>query len=408
MPRRRVLRYALLAMAGIVVTAVGMVAWVHGPDPDPWRWFPGSAPAEGGNLVITRGGRYSGHWHSDDPDRAAVTVRTTQPVELVDCRLTGRGMLVSAPVAGADLTVRGCTAEADNPRRAGRAPGRFVKAYRPASLVLEHNRLAGTAGIYVNGDAVPGTRVVVQFNDAVDIDGRHSDGHGGWRGEADLVQFVQLDKVRDCVGCRIAWNRVTNLPGRSRVEDNINLYLSSGTPESPIVVADNLIDGAWAADPVSQGYSGGGIIVDGSKGDPAPVSAHVVIQGNTVVATSNHGIAIAGGRAVQVLGNRVVSSGTLADGRVVAAANVGVYVWDVYRGGPRREFGGHQVSGNAVGWVNAKGARNDGWFPDCPGTACSGNGALDGPITPVLERDEVARWEARARTANLTIGPVAR
>jgi hypothetical protein len=407
MTRRRTFLLLVLALAGTASFAAMLVA--DGPSASGWRWswpWESAAAGSGGTrLVITRGGRYSGQWASEDADQAAVTVRTTEPVELADCRVSGRGVLISAPVSGSQVTVRRCTAVGLDPLVAGRAPGRFVKAYRPKSLRLEHNRLSGTAGIYVNGDAVPGTQVVVRYNDAVEIDGRRSDGRGDRRADAELVQFVQFDKVRACVGCEIAWNRVVNTPGRSRVEDNISLYLSSGTRDSPLRVTDNLIDGAWAAEPISQPYAGGGIIVDGSKGDEAPVSAHVLVRGNTVIATSNHGIAVAGGREVSVEGNRLVSSGSLPDGRRVAGANVGVYVWDVYRGGPRREFGGHRVTDNDIGWTNAKGLRNDGWYPDCAASACDANRALDGPITHALERLEATRWEARARAAGVTIGP---
>jgi hypothetical protein len=411
MPRRSLVRLAVAGLAGFLLVAA--IAYVALSEPasaggGSWRAWAGSAPAQRGALVVTRGGRYTGTWTSDDVDVAAVTVRTTEPVELADCRITGRGVLVSAPLSGSDVTIRHCTASAIEPGVAGRSPGRFVKAYRPRSLRVEHNRLDGTAGVYVNGDAIPGTRVVVRFNEAVNIDGRRSDGQGGWQREVDLVQFVQFDKVRACTGCEIAWNRVTNAPGSSRVEDNINLYLSSGTPGSPIRVTDNLIDGAWPADPVSPEYSGGGIIVDGSRGDDAPVSAHVVVSGNTVVATTNYGIAVAAGRDVRVEGNRVVSSGLLPDGREVPAANVGAYVWDVYRGGPRREFDGHRVTDNDLGWINAKRVRNDHWFPDCAAPACEGNRHLDGAITPDVERREVARWEERAAAAGVAVGPASR
>ena len=62
--------------------------------------------------------------------------------------------------------------------------------------------------------------------------------------------IAQLDKVRHLAGVEIAWNEVINEPGNSAVEDNISIYLSSGTPQSPIRIHDNFIRGAF---PISAG-----------------------------------------------------------------------------------------------------------------------------------------------------------
>ena len=70
-----------------------------------------------------------------------------------------------------------------------------------------------------------------------------------------LVQFVQLDEVQNVPGIEIAPNQVIDKPGKSRVEDNINIYLSGGTAASPILIHDNYIQGAYTINPAQGSYS---------------------------------------------------------------------------------------------------------------------------------------------------------
>src|SRR5438552_2096729 len=80
------------------------------------------------------------------------------------------------------------------------------------------------------GDGTKRRGVRGERNRYRNIDGRKSDGKGGYlTGAHELVQFVQFDKVRHIPGVEIAWNEVVNEPGQSAVEDNISIYLSSGT-----------------------------------------------------------------------------------------------------------------------------------------------------------------------------------
>src|SRR5207248_1740713 len=152
-------------------------------------------------------------------------------------------------------------------------------------------------------------------NTAKNIDGRKSNGAGGWldynertpkAGGAtqlgyDDRQFLQLDQVHAVAGIDISFNNVTNEPGKSRVEDNISIYKSSGTKASPILIHDNNINGAYTIKPwqasyadstytYDWSYSGGGIMLGDGKGslpisDPGCVKAYY----NTVTNTSNYG-----------------------------------------------------------------------------------------------------------------------
>jgi hypothetical protein len=380
-------------------------------------------------LVITAGGTYTGDYVSNDPDVAAVTVRTAQPVVLDRCTLRGRGTLIAVLAEHADVTVRDCRGTGSNPGVAGRAPGRFLSAEPFDSVVVDHCQLTHTAGIYLLGGPATGARVRITCNRAINIDGRRSDGRGGWlafndrKSKADghveqgyaVVQFLQLDKVRRAAGAEVAWNEVLNDPGQSRVEDNLNLYDSGGTATDPLRVHDNFVRGACTVDPARAeqladadwtydwSYSGGGLLLgDGPARSADTATAFVRATGNVVVATGNYGIAIAAGHDVTFDGNRIVSCGRLPDGRPVASQNVGAYVWDQGHGKGRGSFYGNGGTGNVIGWVKGTG-RNDSWTPDA--AAWAGTIHLPDPVTAADESAEHERWLAAAKRVGVTIGP---
>lgn len=402
-PRRTVSLWwaAALALGGAWLAAP---ATAQGQIPAGQDVFSNVRPA--GPLVIRRGGTYSGHWESTDADEAAVTVDTTEPVVIRQCRLAGRGHLIHVPKVGANVTITDCRATGLAPRRKGTPPGRFVNAVGPDRLIVENNELTSTAGIYVDGLGAASTTVSIQRNRARNIEGRLSDGNGGFSSASVPVQFVQLNNLRAAPDVRIAWNEVVNEPGRSRVEDVISIHSSSGLELRPIRIAHNFILGASPARPDIDAFSGGGIIVDGISHGPSKPTGHVAITDNQVLATLNHGIAVAAGVGVTVSGNTLISTGLLSDGRTARSANIGLYVWDVYgersRGMPLRN---HRVSGNRVAWWNQHGVRNDAWFPDCQFSTCEGNESLQIERHNDAYRVEQAAWKAKLASSAVTLGP---
>ena len=385
--------------------------------------------AAAGPLVITRGGTYTGTWSSDDPATPAVAVRTAEPVVLDHADLRSRGPLIAVLTPHADVTVRDCRGVGLNPNVAGQPPGRFLSAESFDRITIEHCDLSHTAGIYLltNADPTRTGAVRIVANHATDIDGRRSDGHNGWlpfnarRSRRDgrrelgyaVVQFVQLDKVR-APGMEIAWNAVTNAPGDSRVEDNVNVYQSGGTATSPLLVRNNLIDGAYPIDPAvadrqdadwtyDNSYSGGGLLLgDGPGPTPAAASSFIVATGNDVVGTVNYGIAIAAGHDINFDHNLIVSAGQLPDGRRIPAQNVGAYIWNANHGKRTDSFFNDGGSDNTIGWTSAKGGRNDSWMPDAAYWTAAV--PLPGPITPADEATTRTVWHARATAAGITVG----
>jgi hypothetical protein len=360
-------------------------------------------------LIITRGGTYTGNWQSKDADVPAVRVATKEPVTIVRSILEGRSELLVSGVPGADVTIRDSKGRALYPGGSGRSPGRFVSAESVANLVVANNELEGTAGIYVlgwEGDAAAGQSLKIVGNRVRNIDGRRTDGAGGFSQTSfDLDQFLQLDKVSGVPGMKIAWNEVINKPGESRVEDNINIYLSGGTPASPLLIHDNYIQGAYPTRPARDSYSGGGILLgDGRpKSSRERSSAWVHAYNNQVIGTTNHGIAIAAGHDIAFHDNRVVSSGRLPDGELLAGQNVGLYIWNLYR---LSDFTNNVATDNVVGWYQpADRHRNDWWLPDC--SRCGNNRPLKGgsAITLEDEASELTAWRYKVADAGVPIGP---
>jgi hypothetical protein len=368
----------------------------------------------GGPLVITRGGTYSGNWESLDPSIPAVRIRTSEPVVIENSLIRGRGTLIQG--FHTRLTVRNTRGTSLNPELAGRSPGRFANLEEVYDVHLENNLLEGTGGIYIRqylGNAAQGETITVLRNMVKNIDGRQSNGNGGYSDKAfNWAQFVQFNDVTRIAGAEIAWNQVVNEPGKSRVEDNINMYVSSGAPNSPIKIHDNYIQGAYNAAPATDAkFSGGGILIgDGKVSDPTK-SGYAHVYRNQVVSTTNYGIAIAGGIGSLLENNRVLSSGRLPDGSPVPAQNVGMYLWDPHGGSALSPstFGNNIVRYNTIGWTRVRGSVVDGnpyWWPakGLNGSTTISTTVLGTSVTLETERQEFQRWQDKLAQAGVRIG----
>lgn len=347
-----------------------------------------------GPIVITRGGTYTGSIDAGTMDRPVIEIRTTESVVIKDAFLRGRGDLIRVPRGVyADLTIQNVVGEVVPQTAAGRFAGRFLYADSYARVVVEDSTLLGTSGIYLHASS-SGATVRIVRNRALNIDGRLSDGAGGYAGVY-FVQFVQFNRGSNLRDSEVAWNEVVNEPYRSRVEDVISLYQTSGRPGDPVRIHNNFIRGAYPADPARDTYSGGGIMLGDEGG------SYLHAYENHVVSTSNYGIAIAGGSHNRIDDNRVVSCGVLPDGSRIAAQNVGIYVWNVNGSGGFTANGG---SGNLAGWAHPTSGRNDMWVPDA--STWDDNRPLQPPgaVSCDLETLEYERWLDKVRSNGFSIG----
>ncbi|UQN09691.1 NPCBM/NEW2 domain-containing protein [Deinococcus sp. QL22] len=377
---------------------------------------PPAAPTEitySGPIVITKGGTYSGNWENT-LHKPAVLIQTSEPVIIENSNIRSRGNLISG--FANRLTVRNTRGYALNPNVAGKAAGRAVNAEEFLNLRVENSYFEGSTGIYARafrGNAAAGDTIKILRNRFKNTDGRLSDGAGGYNGSYDVVAAILFNNVKRLPNVEIAWNEIINEPGKSRTEDNMNFYLSSGTPSSPFLIHNNYIQGAYGMSPTTEAtYAGGGIILgDGLVTDPLD-TGYARVYNNQIVSTTNYGIAIAGGVDNQMYNNRVLSSGRLADGQRIPAANVGLYVWDPTGAGQLSPatFANNRMENNVVGWtkVAADGSTNNNpmWFPHCSlnGTLCAGNQNL-GIITLDMEKQEYQGWLSKISANNVKVGP---
>ena len=157
------------------------------------------------------------------------------------------------------------------------------------------------------------------------------------RGPIPRGQFIQFDKVTGANN-RISCNSGRNEQGRGTPEDAISLYKSSGTAQSPLVVADNLIVGGGPS------VSGGGIMLGDDGG------AYEVAERNVLVDPGQYGIGVASGNNMTVRDNSIY-------GRKQDFTNVGIYVWNQYPHACRSI----SVQNNQVKYTSKTGRPNPFW-----------------------------------------------
>jgi len=382
-----------------------------------WLWLAGIGSAYGlvsctthhlggeAALVITRGGTYKGTYNSASSGVACVRVATTEPVVLDGCTLTGPGNLIEAG-EGASLTVRNCQGQGLAPTADKQAPGRFIDVYRPSRLVIEHNIFTQTSGIVVNRWASPGSAdqtLTVRYNQARNIDGRWRDASGDTH-----CSFLILNTVQHLSGVDISYNEVLNTPDKSLVEDNINLYNSSGTAKSPIHVHDNFVRGAYPYPATATGFTGTGLTSDGDAKTADEAAAFIEADHNQFVSTGNAAMNLAAGHDIYYHHNRAVTSGTLPDGQRFMAGHAGLGVFNFYKQ-PATVFFHNRVEDNTVGYVKWGGKdpapdRQDLSSDACE--PCTGTVHLPNPITPATEAQEWQSWQRKLHQRHVVVGPL--
>lgn len=150
-------------------------------------------------------------------------------------------------------------------------------------------------------------------------------------------QMVQFGRVYGG-GNRISYNAGENIPGQSFPEDEISLYMSSGTAEEPILVIGNLIRGGGPS------TSGGGIMT-GDKG-----GSYILVADNILVDPGQYGITIASGTHITIRNNKIF-------GRQQPFSNVGLSAWNQYPS----DCSSNTIRDNEVNFTNKNGKLNCFW-----------------------------------------------
>ncbi|WP_250429088.1 PA14 domain-containing protein [Pontibacter ruber] len=353
-----------------------------------------------GPLVITKGGTYTGNWESRDSEVPAVDVRTSEPVVIVNSNIRGAGYLIKSWGYEANITVRhtngyGLTPTSWNSYMKSR---RFLTVDVFKNVVVENCYMEGTAGISVaesyRGNGTTSETIKIRYNKAKNIDGRV-------QGGKDLVQFVQFNFKGAIRHVEVAWNQIINEPGNSAVEDNINIYNTRGTSDSPIKIHNNYIQGAFPVPATSSTYSGGGIITDGD-GDINVCPAYVEAFENHLVGLGNYSMGMAGGNNLRYHHNRAVNAATFPDGSKYAMYTSGYWSNDYYK---QNTTFANSIDNNVMGIVawGWDDNRNDISVQEF--ASFTSNTALPNPITRQHEADEFTRWNQKLQQNGIVLGP---
>jgi len=401
--------------AGIILLGIGLISCAPNIYSSDLSLTNSSGVTYDGPLVITKGGTYSGNWESQNPNVPAIRVQTSDPVIIENSNIRGRGDLISG--FANRLTVRNVNGYGLNPNIVGQTVGKFVNAEEFINIRIENSYAENTIGVYFRsykGNPSNGDTITILKNKFKNINGLPSSGNNGYSldyflGKAHMIMFNDVKRIPNA---EIAWNEVINEPGKSLVEENINIYTSGGTPSSPIKIHDNYIQGGYSAQPTTKGdYAGGGIILgDGALYAP-DVAGYTDVYNNQIVSTTNQGIAISGGVENHIHDNRIISSGLLQDGGRIMAQNVGIYMWNsgATSSNQRAKFSNNSMENNYVSWVKVNEAGiaipYPWWLPDCGANnnTCANNVSNDNP-TLDSEKREYTAWLEKLKAQNITIG----
>ena len=378
-----------------------------------------------GPIVITQGGTYSGNWQSTNSSVPAVHIYTTDPVTITNSRLKGPGDLILSDDSGASVTVEQSCLVGTNPNAAGVGKGSPIHIYQAASVLVQNCDFesGGYYGIWVQeytGNYTLNQTITILNNRIHNVDGRLSDGNGGWletvasQQAAEIAHGIILDNVLGVPGIQIGWNQIITEPYNGGVGDSINIYNGSGTAANPVQIHDNYIQGGYDSVPTNQNnlpYGGSAFTTDGTyTTDPSQATAYLDIHDMQAVNVSGQGIEIAVGHDLEEYSNRVISSGELPDGTNISTTfSTGMPYWNYYND-PPGVFGNNSVHDNLSGLrrqQNGGWLRSDYWFQSPPTLAYNNlDFSPDDPSDPTLadEANEVLIWNQKLITNGITLG----
>jgi hypothetical protein len=412
-------------------------------------------------LVINQGGTYSGSWEGElggypadnNFRKPAVSINTTEPVILENCYIRSSYGMIQGQ--GLNLTIRNCRGYGLDPGVAGQDKGFFLSSGSVGSLTAEHNYIEGTAwGFQLwTSKARSSTTgpIIVRYNKIKNLDGLASDGAGGRittaNPNANSNSFFRATNHDLVFGADIGWNEVINEPYKSATNDVLDLQSTPGTATSPVDIHDNYFHGHYApvpskgngatpgqclpSNPTCYGkYIAGVITIDGGPADTAATATSFLkIRNNQLVNTWGH-IMLGSGHDNEAYGNRVVSTGQLADGTWFSPStyfDTGISSWDAYDTGAG-VFYNNPIHDNVVGRVSEWTDANDPGIyvappgqgtaylyvvnnsvPGCSGATaalCTNNIVLPMPITSATEANEGAMWQQKVASNKVVLGPV--
>jgi len=168
--------------------------------------------------------------------------------------------------------------------------GRFLDVEGFSNIVVENNYLQNTSGIYLykyQGNHTASNTVKVRYNVCLNVDGRVSNGKGGWRHgppNPDYYrQFFQINGVRNVVGAEVAWNQIVNIRGQSRVKRTSTSTTRWGPKAAPSRSTTTTSRARMPPTLGSEDVHRGGVMTSDNG------SSYIHVYSNQIVATGTSG-----------------------------------------------------------------------------------------------------------------------
>ena len=354
-------------------------------------------------IIITKGGTYTGNWESRDAEVSAVEIKTSEPVVILNSNIRGAGRLIRSQGYAADITVRNTNGYGITP-----APWKEYQKTRNflvvdvfRNIVVENCYIENAAGINLGvsyeGNGTPEQTIKIRYNKVKNIDGRV---HGGWA----IANFVGFNFRNPVPHVEIAWNQVINEPDNSVVEDNINIYNTRGSPESPIRIHNNYIQGAFPLPSSETTYSGGGIISDSPETDSTQSTAYLRVYENQLVGLGGYCIGIAGGNHIEVYENRMMVAARHANDSLYAFWTSGIWAKDYYETESTYANSFHHNTLAVVGQTGTW--RNDIVDDSAIAAKTYDNTLVARGVTKAMEKQEFERWKKKLKLHYIMLGPL--
>jgi hypothetical protein len=379
-------------------------------------WF--AIRVNGAPVVITEGGYYSGVYTSDDPGTPAVSVATREKVVILNATIASVGDGISNQGRpGTDIVLWNCALIARNPGIAGYHKGRAVFDWMPGNLTVAYCTFEGWwMAVWAQNGSNPGPSVAaitIENNLVQQIDGRESDGKGGYlpsnwtTGSTDNDNYsggLFIAGFQSDPNILIAWNAFVSSPPAAP-GGAIGIYGSSGTSINPIRVELNLINGTFPGS-LGQCLNTGICGVDTDLNSPYAgyEPAWVAFDANTVVNCAWIGMGLFYGPNNELSGDTIICSGQYGNGQWYSFGGYGAVI------------GGANTAGcsitNCVIGANdpVTKARNDvGYLGPVVQSSVTVTGVTsphDGLITQQDEAAAAAVWWQSAASNNQQIGAV--
>jgi Right handed beta helix region len=360
------------------------------------------ANASAQTITITKGGWYSPQLTNSDAGSYAVSVNTTDYVEIAYAHVASKGGGIYC-CPGSNVQIVDCEIDAMNPNVYGAFTGFGIETMNAASTSIYSCRISGfRMGIWIQG--TPGLEtsapVQIKYNEITRTNGCSSNAADAWLSPSFVNAQNQIEEnpwshaiclfelhadPNICVGYNLCDNPIESA-------DVIDIYDCSGTPGSPLLIFGNCIEGPLPQNVNTAYFPGFSITTDGNPATPWNADQYVLIDQNYIY-RGRGGIALWDGSNLQANNNFLAFDGLTPAGPQYVCQIYGLFL-----------FSGITPNSNTNSAVN-----NTIAFSQYPVVQESNSGTVTGTILQAATQDAegsaYVQWLMFMKANSMTVGP---